>query len=89
MSREDEELDLLIEHRQLTRAFLEAKAAFHADPSNKELRAAKVAAGEALRAHRSHWRRIREYLAGIGELDVPVGDAVAAPDTVSLDAGVQ
>lgn len=79
-----DELDLLIEHRQLTAAFLDAKAAYQADPGNEELRAAKVAAGEALREHRAHWRGIRDYLVATGE--VPEG--VATPATVALTTGV-
>ena len=79
---EDDELTLLIEHRQNTRDYLEAKAAYQADPGNEELRAAKLAAGETLRTHRAHWRKVRSYLRETGQLAAAPGDATAAPETV-------
>lgn len=80
---EDAELDLLIEHRELNRAFLDAKAAYQADPGNEAKRAAKLAAGEELRAHRAYWRNVRDYLKHVAE--TADGDAVAHPDVVSLN----
>jgi hypothetical protein len=81
-----EELDLLIEHRRLTAAFLDAKAAYQANPDDPELRAAKVAAGEELRTHRAYWRGIRDYLVATGEVVLPEG--VATPATVNVTSGV-
>lgn len=79
-----EELDLLIEHRKLTAAFLDAKAAYQANPDDPELRAAKVAAGAALREHRAYWRGVRDWLIATGE--APEG--TATPATVALTTGV-
>jgi CO dehydrogenase/acetyl-CoA synthase beta subunit len=81
-----EELDLLIEHRRLTAAFLDAKAAYQADPNDPELRAAKLATGEALRTHRAHWRGIRDWIKATDPDRLAEG--IAFPATVNVTSGV-
>jgi len=79
MATEDEELALLIEHREILNRFHAAKA--NADTDPVAWRAAKA----EMREHRAFWRGVRDFVA-IAPVD---GDAVANPATHGMGLAAQ
>jgi hypothetical protein len=75
------ELDFLIAWRQVEQAFIEAKAAHHADRDNAELAAAYQEAKRTMSAMRTEWRGIREYLSAVGAVN-----AAAQPTSIEATA---
>lgn len=85
MDLSDDELEIVIEHNRLKRVFVDAKLAYLADPDDaaedpvrwRAYREAKAAYSE----HRTHWRKLRDWVkattGGLGDPDL-VKAAVAA-----------
>lgn len=79
------ELDFLIAWRGVEKAFIDAKAAHHADPANAELAQAYREAKATMSAMRTEWRGIRDFLAAGGTVPTD-GSATAQPTPIDAVA---